>query len=244
MKKILFFLYLILLPFINIAQNNRIYYYNGTISLNGNYVNINSGAQSILNASVLHNVTTKLKNDSEFDFTTNINYNNIIKNNSTILSNDIIFRINPRIIHKKWSIFNYEQVSSLYSRKIDLRIESAIGGGIYWLNTDLIQGTIAYSTIVSTTHYNNDIVINAIRHSPRVQLFFKYKNINSSIEMYYQPMISDNNNYNYNYTAKLSVPVNKSLSINLMDIMTYESFTIAGTSNSNSNLSLGITYHY
>ena len=78
MKKILFFLYLILLPFINIAQNNRIYYYNGTISLNGNYVNINSGAQSILNASVLHNVTTKLKNDSEFDFTTNINYNKMI----------------------------------------------------------------------------------------------------------------------------------------------------------------------
>lgn len=243
--KIVLFLYLILLPFINIAQTGRVYYYNGNISLNGNNINVNGNSQLLISATLNHDVKTEMKkHNSVFDVSSTLNYTNLTKNGTLKLSDDIIGKINPRIIHKNWSIFNYVQASSLYSRRIDLRLESAIGGGFYWINNEHIQGTIAYAAMVSRTDYNNGIIIDALRHSPRAQIFLKYKNINSSIEMYYQPMMSDHNNYNYNYTFKFSIPVHKSISLNITDIETYESFTLSGISSINSNLSAGITIHY
>lgn len=235
-------LVLLLLAFNSIAQSPSTWYYNGNVSLNASDISVNGQEQFLLNASFLHNIKKAVKT-STFEITSTANYTNMNKNGVTY-SDDLILKVNPRLVHKNWSVFNYEQVSSIYSRKINLRIETAFGGGTYWVNHPHFQGTIAYSVMGSETSYVNGFIVDALRHSPRFQIMGQYKVFTYSFEAFYQPLMNDWSNYNYNHTTKVSWPIWGKLAMNLAHVKTYESFTITGSSNVNSNLSVGMTFHY
>ena len=55
-------------------------------------------------------------------------YQNMTSNNTQVV-NDVVLRVQPRIVDKKYSLFSFGQISSLYSKKVNLRVESGLGYG-------------------------------------------------------------------------------------------------------------------
>ena len=51
----------------------------------------------------------------------------MMTNNNTQLINDFVLRVQPRIIDDKYSIFSFGQISSLYSKKVNQRVEAGVG---------------------------------------------------------------------------------------------------------------------
>ena len=51
----------------------------------------------------------------------------MMTNNNTQLINDFVLRVQPRVIDEKYSIFSFGQISSLYSKKVNQRVEAGIG---------------------------------------------------------------------------------------------------------------------
>jgi len=210
----------------------------GMISLTGSYININATQQLLFISTADHQI--KYKN---FEFETLANWSKLSKNDVQI-SDDWTLKLQPRIIHENWSIFNYEQFSSVYSRKINFRSEFAAGGGLYWLKTRYLNGTIAYAIIYVDTKYADNSRVFGFRQSPRLQLLGKYRSIKYSVEGLYQPMIEDLKNVNYNYAFKLGNSITPKLDFSLVIAKSFESYAFQGTQNLNSNWSIGFTYSY
>ena len=55
----------------------------------------------------------------------------MMTNNNTQLINDFVLRVQPRVIDDKYSIFSFGQISSLYSKKVNQRVEAGVGYGSY-----------------------------------------------------------------------------------------------------------------
>ncbi len=51
----------------------------------------------------------------------------MMTNNNTQLINDFVLRVQPRVIDENYSIFSFGQISSLYSKKVNQRVEAGIG---------------------------------------------------------------------------------------------------------------------
>ena len=210
----------------------------GGISIQGNVTNINDNKQTIINSSVSYDVRMGHK-----DLLSYITYTNVIKNDVK-LSDDIVFRVQPRWINENSSFFNYEQVSRLYSRKIDYRFESALGGGFFLLKKDLIKVTFSYGVIYSNTKYVDDTFIETFRHSPRLQIFGNFKKVSLFVEGLYQPSFKSVDNYNYNWIIKLMTPLTNKLYFSINSIRTFESYVYTGTAQLNNNLTFGVEYKF
>ena len=238
MKFILKILVIFLIPIISKSQDTTGITEHGIISMNGNSTNVNGNKQLIFNSSLMNDL--KYKNFNLFSF---LNYVNINKNDLKI-SDDIVFRIQPRFIYHRWSFYNYEQFSSLYSRKIDFRFESFCGVGFVIINNKNFRTTFSNGIIYSKTKYIDDSQIELARNSSRLQIFGKFKMIGFSIEGFYQPEFSDISNVNYRWTIKLDTKITNKLLFTFNSSRIFESYNFSGIYPINDMLTFGLEYKY
>lgn len=214
-------------------------------SLNYSYMNVNDVEQHLLNATY-HNDYVK----EDFDLLNACNYTLLMKGNSSI-TNDFSYKIQPRVFVDNISLFDYVQVSSIYSRKVDFRFENLLGFAYYFVKNKSLKASISYGYLTQISRYPGDSVVFIPRHSGRFQINGSNKNVNYFFEIYYQPEIFNHvNNTNYNYTAKVSYKLDNKLSFNISLVKTYEQLVYKSssssnvTSNSNTNVLFGLAYTY
>jgi len=244
MKRIILAL-LILIGFTAYSQDTTFIYsknwkHSGMGSIAYTYLNVNDVEQHIINTVLFHDNSYK-----HFDISNQIKYTALIKSGSPV-TNDVIYRLQPRLVYKKFTVFNYTQLSYLWSRRVNYRIEEGIGAGMFIYKGSKFKATLSDAVLYTKTEYNKDSTINRefIRSSTRLQLMGELSNIKYFIEMYYQPALGDISNYNYSYNAKLSYMMDKKVSLNIALVKSYESYAFANTKNINTNFSVGIGYTY
>jgi hypothetical protein len=210
-------------------------------AFNYSYMDVNSVEQHLLNMTYNNDYVKDY-----FDLVNACNYTLLIRSNSTV-TNDFSYKIQPRFFIDKIYIFDYVQISSIYSRKIDIRYENLLGIGYYIIKNKNIKTSISYGCLYQNSKFINDSTNILVRHSVRFQINGSNKNMNYFLETYYQPELFNASNTNYSYTAKISYKIDKKLSFNISLIKNYEQsvyISSTPTSNSNTNLLFGLSYTY
>ena len=167
-------------------------------------------------------------------------YQNMTSNNTQVV-NDVVLRVQPRIVDKKYSLFSFGQISSLYSKKVNLRVESGLGYGQTIFKTKLLEGTLSGGLLYFSNDYTDLTHREGLRLSPRVQLFGKnekYK-ITYSFETYYQPNLMDKKDYITNTKASFLFDLNKKFAIKFNYSSSFESFVKSGGRNDIKNFTMG-----
>ena len=167
-------------------------------------------------------------------------YQNMTTNNTQVV-NDVVMRIQPRIVDKKYSIFSFGQISSLFSKKVNLRIESGLGYGQTIFKNALFESTVSAGLLYFSNDYMDLTHREGLRVSPRLQVFGKnekYK-ISYSFETYYQPNIMDKGDYITNTKATFLFDLNKKFAIKFNYSSSFESYVKSGGRNDIKNLTLG-----
>jgi len=235
MKKILFVLLMIcsLSAFSQDTLNNS-----GKLNLSGMFMNVNGSSQSSYSYDFSHSLKYRY-----WDIGVSSNY---------ILSyvdgqrnqDDKVFRLQPRLVDKDWSVFVFTQYTQAFSRKLDSRMETGLGGGHYIIKRDDWKVTGSYALLMDRSLYLDRSSINATRHSPRVQFFGTWKKLSLYFEEYYQPKIDDWSNYNSKSTSEIKYAINNKLSLVCSYKRSYETYTIKGTKNLNENFTIGTSITY
>ena len=138
-------------------------------------------------------------------------------------------------------MFSFGQVSSLYSKKVNLRVESGLGYGQTIFKTKLLEGTLSGGLLYFSNDYTDLTHREGLRLSPRVQLFGKnekYK-ITYSFETYYQPNLMDKKDYITNTKASFLFDLNKKFAIKFNYTSSFESFVKSGGRNDIKNFTMG-----
>ena len=208
------------------------------ILLSGNLSNVNGNSQRIIASNLTYDART-----DKMDFLYSLSYININKNGS-VISDDISFKILPRFTYKNLFFFNYEEVSRLYSRRIDIRLKAGGGGGAYIINSPAFKWNLSYGIIYSNSIYVDGSRMEVFRNSPRTQIFGNFKKLTIFAEGLYQPAFEDPKNFNYNWAIKIGTPISKRFMISLNSIRTFESYNFGGTSSINDMFTIGIEYKY
>ena len=238
--RIIFIIFL--LPFLAKSQDTLRINHRGDIKLNGISTSINNTNQTVVSTSILYDI----KDGEVFDGLSTLDYTNIHKNKS-LISNDLVVKLQPRLTYGNWALYNYEQFSTLYSRNVIFRFESFVGSGYYFLNNKILRFSISYGLIFSNTKYMNDSISNVVRNSVRIQLFGNLKNISFLIEGYCQPKFDDIGDMNYKWNCRLITPITNKLVISVNSIRTFESknySTDIKVYQLNNMLTFGIEYKF
>lgn len=128
-------------------------------------------------------------------------------------------------------VFNHSLI-----RKIDTDNSIGLGFGKWWK-----YSSISYALLFQNTNYSTDIESNIFRHSIRLKLKYDMKRFGINYEYYYQPNIkSIGDNIIYG-NIKLSVFINKKISVTLTDIINYRSISSVKLIH---NLILGIGFNF
>ena len=165
----------------------------------------------------------------------------MMTNNNTQLINDFVLRVQPRVIDEKYSIFSFGQISSLYSKKVNQRVEAGVGYGRTIFKRKLLESTFSLGTLYFNNDYSDLTNRKGLRLSPRIQLFGKnekYK-ISYSFEGFYQPNLWDKNDYITNTKTTFLFDLNKKFSIKMNYSTSFESFIITGARNDIKNFTMG-----
>jgi hypothetical protein len=165
----------------------------------------------------------------------------MMTNNNTQLINDFVLRVQPRVIDDKYSIFSFGQISSLYSKKVNQRVEAGVGYGRTIFKRKLLESTFSLGTLYFNNDYSDLTNRKGLRLSPRIQLFGKnekYK-ISYSFEGFYQPNLWDKNDYITNTKTTFLFDLNKKFSIKMNYSTSFESFIITGARNDIKNFTMG-----
>ena len=165
----------------------------------------------------------------------------LMTNNNVQLINDFVIRVQPRIIDPNYSVFSFGQISSLYSKKVNQRVEAGFGYGRTIFKRKLLEGTFSVGTLYFSNDYSNLTSRKGLRLSPRIQLFGKnekYK-ISYSFEGFYQPNLWDQNDYITNTKTTFLFDLNKKFSIKVNYQTSFESFIITGARNDIKNFTMG-----
>ena len=163
----------------------------------------------------------------------------MMTNNNTQLINDFVLRVQPRVIDENYSIFSFGQISSLYSKKVNQRVEAGIGYGKTIFKRKLLESTFSLGTLYFNNDYSDLTNRKGLRVSPRIQLFGKnekYK-ISYLFEGFYQPNLLDKKDYNTKTTFLFDL--NKKFSIKVNYSTSFESFIITGAQNDIKNFTMG-----
>jgi len=165
----------------------------------------------------------------------------MMTNNNTQLINDFVLRVQPRVIDENYSIFSFGQISSLYSKKVNQRVEAGIGYGKTIFKRKLLESTFSLGTLYFNNDYSDLTNRKGLRVSPRIQLFGKnekYK-ISYSFEGFYQPNLLDKKDYITNTKTTFLFDLNKKFSIKVNYSTSFESFIITGAQNDIKNFTMG-----
>ena len=165
----------------------------------------------------------------------------MMTNNNTQLINDFVLRVQPRVIDEKYSIFSFGQISSLFSKKVNQRVEAGAGYGRTVFKRKLLEGTFSLGTLYFNNDYTDLTNRKGLRLSPRIQLFGKnekYK-ISYSFEGFYQPNLLDKKDYITNTKTTFLFDINKKFSIKVNYLTSFESFIITGAQNDIKNFTMG-----
>lgn len=165
----------------------------------------------------------------------------IMNNNGTQLINDFVIRVQPRVVDKKYSVFSFYQLSSLYSKKVNQRIETGVGYGRTIFKRKLIEGTLSLGTLYFSNDYSDLTRKEGIRVSPRIQFFGKNEKYKLSylFEGFYQPNVLDKKDYISNTKTSLLFDLNKKFSIKLNYVTSFESYIKSGGRNDIKNFTMG-----
>lgn len=165
----------------------------------------------------------------------------MMTNNNLPLVNDFVVRVQPRILDKKYSAFSFAQISQLYSKKVNQRIEAGAGYGRTLFKKNYLEGTFSMGALYFSNDYVDLTHREGLRISPRIQMFGKsekYK-ISYSIEGYYQPNIFDKKDYITSTKTTFLFDLNKKFSIKLNYTTSFESYIKSGGRNDIKNFTMG-----
>jgi hypothetical protein len=153
--------------------------------------------------------------------------------------------IQPRMFYNHWNIFAFEQVSKAYSRRLDIRYETALGGGRYIYKSLIYTLTGSYAVLYDYTNYNRDSLITTkiVRHSARIQMFGTIDRVYYFFEIYYPPKLNEVSYYNYRNKVELRYSISKFLSFTTIYTSSYESYIVYGN-HLVSNLTFGLRVNY
>lgn len=216
-----------------------------TIRVEGNF-----GITGIINNPSIGNKTSILQSD----FSHSIGYKKtnyllsgdykLSYSNAKKTQDDASLLIQPKLILNKWNIFSFLQLVKAYSRKLDIRYESAIGTGYHLYKSTTFNLGLSYAILYDQSSYNDDSVSTRIfRHSIRLKVFGCHDKFEYFGELYFQPKIGDNSSYNYRERIELKCHISKYLSVVVIYTESYESFIVYGN-NLVSNLTFGVKINY
>jgi len=170
-------------------------------------------------------------------------YSTIHKDGKQI-SNELVYRLQFRIVRERWSSFAYQQTSILYSRHINLRSETALGTGTYLYRDSNFYGTASYALLYSNTIFQGGRSFMVLRNSLRLQSQNRLGRASLFLEAYYQPAVNDLGDRNYSWMGKLSTPITDKLAVNLSSVGSYEQVVYPGTAHFNEAMLVGVSYKY
>ena len=163
--------------------------------------------------------------------------------------NDGSLILQPRLLFNDWNIFAFSQVSKAYTRNLNFRYESAIGGGKFIYKSTPFSIATSYAVLYDYSNYSEEIPGTSVdtkswyRHSARVKVLGKIDRVSYFAEFYYQPELNKLSSYNYRYKLEAKSYITKKLSMNILYNNSYETVVVNGN-HTVSNLTFGLSIDY